>query len=53
MRKLLITLGVLLAVHAALLFVHPSGAAPAQANDPDAVDVGVVFDVGGRRQVLQ
>ncbi|MEP6620465.1 MAG: BMP family ABC transporter substrate-binding protein [bacterium] len=46
MRKLLILVGVLLAVHAALLFVHPSGAAePLTGN---AVKVGVVFDLGGR-----
>ncbi len=46
MRKLLILVGVLLAVHVALLFVRPSGAAvPPQG---DAVDVGIVFDMGGR-----
>jgi basic membrane protein A len=46
MRKLLIFVAVLLAVHVALLFVHPSGAAvPPTGN---AVDVGIVFDLGGR-----
>ncbi|HEX5582039.1 MAG TPA: BMP family ABC transporter substrate-binding protein [Gemmatimonadaceae bacterium] len=46
MRKLLLTIGVLLAVHVVLLFVRPSGAA--QAPQGDALDVGVVFDMGGR-----
>ena len=46
MKRLLILLGVLLAVHAALLFVRPSGAATAP--EGDALDVGIVFDVGGR-----
>jgi len=46
MRKLLILVAVLLAVHVALLFVRPSGAA--QPPTGDAVDVGVVFDMGGR-----
>ena len=46
MRKLLIFVAVLLAVHVALLFVHPSGAAVPPVGD--AVDVGVVFDLGGR-----
>ena len=46
MKPLLILLGVLLAAHAALLFVRPSGATPAP--EGDAVDVGIVFDVGGR-----
>jgi basic membrane protein A len=46
MRKLILAVGVLLAVHVALLFVHPSGAAEAPTGD--ALDVGVVFDVGGR-----
>ncbi|MBX9929781.1 MAG: BMP family ABC transporter substrate-binding protein [Gemmatimonadaceae bacterium] len=46
MRKLLALLGVLLAIHVAFLFVRPAGAAlPATA---DAVDVGIVFDLGGR-----
>ncbi len=46
MRKLLIVLGALLAVHVALLFVRPSGAAEEPSGE--AVDVGIVFDVGGR-----
>src|SRR5688572_8365482 len=46
MKLLLLFLGVLLAAHAALLFVRPRGAASAPVGD--AVDVGIVFDVGGR-----
>jgi basic membrane protein A len=46
MRKLLLVIGVLLAAHVALLFVRPSGAE--QAPSGDALDVGIVFDVGGR-----
>ena len=46
MRKLLIVLGVLLLVHVALLFVHPSGAA--EAPSEGGLDIGIVFDVGGR-----
>jgi basic membrane protein A len=46
MRKLMLVIGVLLAAHVVLLFVRPSGAA--QAPEGDALDVGVVFDVGGR-----
>jgi basic membrane protein A and related proteins len=46
MRKLLALMGALLVVHVALLFVRPSGAA--QLPSEDAIDVGVVFDVGGR-----
>ncbi|NUP69825.1 MAG: BMP family ABC transporter substrate-binding protein [Gemmatimonadaceae bacterium] len=46
MKKLLILVGVLLVVHVALLFVHPSGAAVPPTGD--TVDVGVVFDLGGR-----
>jgi len=46
MRKLLLAIGVLLAVHVALLFVRPSGAF--EAPEGDALDVGIVFDVGGR-----
>jgi basic membrane protein A and related proteins len=46
MRKLLILVAALLVVHVALLFAHPTGAAtPPAAN---TVDVGVVFDLGGR-----
>jgi basic membrane protein A len=46
MRRLVVLLVVLLAVHAALLFVRPS-----QAEAPlvgEGLDIGVVFDVGGR-----
>jgi basic membrane protein A len=46
MKKLLLLVGVLLVVHVALLFVHPSGAAVPPGGD--TVDVGVVFDLGGR-----
>jgi basic membrane protein A len=46
MRKLLALVGALLLVHVALLFVRPSGAA--QPPREDAIDVGIVFDVGGR-----
>src|SRR4030081_2533025 len=46
MKKLLLLVGVLVIVHVALLFVHPSGAA--EPPKGDAVDVGVVFDMGGR-----
>ena len=46
MRKLLILVAVLIAVHAVLLVVHPSGAAVPPTGD--AVDVGIVFDLGGR-----
>jgi basic membrane protein A len=46
MRKLLIFVAALLAIHVAFLFVHPSGAAVAATSD--AVDVGIVLDVGGR-----
>lgn len=46
MRKLLLVLGALLATHIALLFVRPSGAD--QAPTGDGLDVGVVFDLGGR-----
>ena len=46
MRKLLVVIALLLAAHVALLFVRPSGAA--QPPSEDAIDVGIVFDVGGR-----
>jgi basic membrane protein A len=46
MRKLLNFVAVLLAIHVAFLFVRPSGAETIAASD--AVDVGIVFDVGGR-----
>lgn len=51
MRKLLLLVGLLAAVHLALLFVRPRGAAAAStggASAGNALDVGVVFDVGGR-----
>ncbi|MGH7669623.1 MAG: BMP family lipoprotein [Gemmatimonadaceae bacterium] len=47
MRKLLILVGVLLAAHVVLLFVHPAGAV-SPVIDPKAVNIGIVFDVGGR-----
>ena len=46
MRKLLWLLGALVLVHIAFLFVHPGGAAEPPSGD--AIDVGIVFDVGGR-----
>src|SRR5688500_3960563 len=46
MRKLVITIAVLLVVHIALLLVAPSGATEAVAEAD--LEVGVVFDVGGR-----
>src|SRR5690242_3526171 len=46
MRKLLGLITILLAAHVALLFVRPTGAA--EAPSAQALDVGVVFDVGGR-----
>lgn len=46
MRKLLALVGTLLVVHVVLLFVSPSGAATPPADD--ALDIGIVFDVGGR-----
>ena len=46
MRKLLLLVAVLLAVHVALLFIHPSAASTPPTGD--AVDVGIVFDLGGR-----
>src|SRR5215207_2000794 len=49
MHKLLAALAVLLALHVALLFVHPRGATgSAQAAAATGPRVGVVFDVGGR-----
>lgn len=47
MRKLVAVLGTLLALHLALLFVEPAGSTQLT-SDTDAVDVGIVFDVGGR-----
>src|SRR5215211_1402052 len=46
MKRLLSLLGVLLVAHVALLFVRPRGATSAPVGD--AVNVGIVFDVGGR-----
>jgi basic membrane protein A and related proteins len=46
MRKLLLLVAVLLVLHVALLFRHPAGAARQPAGD--AIDVGIVFDLGGR-----
>ena len=46
MRKLLLLVGLLLAAHLAFLFVRPSGAA--EPPKGRGLDVGVVFDVGGR-----
>jgi len=49
MRKLLVFLGVLLALHVALLLVRPGGAqVPRAAGGGRPLTVGVVFDVGGR-----
>jgi basic membrane protein A len=45
-RKPLILAGVLLLAHIALLAIHPSGAAQPPASE--GLDVGIVFDVGGR-----
>jgi basic membrane protein A and related proteins len=47
MRRLLTLIAVLLAAHLALLFVHPSDAQQAVARGR-GVNVGIVFDVGGR-----
>jgi basic membrane protein A and related proteins len=47
MRKLLMLVGVLLAAHVVLQFVHPAGAT-SPTIDPHAVNIGIVFDVGGR-----
>jgi basic membrane protein A len=46
MRKLLALIVVLLAIHVAFLFVQPAGAS--RPTSDDAIDVGIVFDVGGR-----
>ncbi len=46
MRKLLITVAVLLAVHAAFLVFSPRGTEAV--GDADATRVGIVLDVGGR-----
>jgi basic membrane protein A len=48
MRKLLIIVAVLLAVHVGFLFVHGADAAPtARAGADRGVNVGIVLDVGG------
>jgi basic membrane protein A and related proteins len=46
MRKLLTVMGVLLLAHVALLFVQAGEAV--QPPSEEAVDVGIVFDMGGR-----
>ncbi len=46
MRRTLILIGVLLAVHVGLLFVRPSGSS--MVDTGDGLDIGIVFDVGGR-----
>ena len=46
MRKLLFLIGALLAVHVALLFITPRGAAEPPTGE--GLDVGIVLDVGGR-----
>ena len=46
MRKLFLFAVALLLAHVALLQIHPAGAAPPPAAG--ALDIGIVFDVGGR-----
>lgn len=46
MQRILTLIGALLVVHVALLFVHPPGAAALP--EGEGLDIGVVFDVGGR-----
>ena len=46
MRKLLTMLGVLLVIGIGLMFITPSGAAVPAVGD--GLDVGIVFDLGGR-----
>ncbi len=46
MRKLFLALGVLALLHLALLSIEPAGATRIATGD--GVDVGIVFDVGGR-----
>jgi basic membrane protein A len=48
MRRLLWVLGTLLAAHIVLLFIRPAGAAVATTEQGGGLDVGIVFDVGGR-----
>lgn len=45
MRKLIVLVAVLLAVHVALLFAHP--ASTVQAKSDTGVNVGIVLDIGG------
>jgi len=46
MRRTFLLTGALLLAHLALLAVHPAGATVADASD--GLDIGIVFDVGGR-----
>lgn len=46
MRKLLVLIGVLGAIHVIFLFVRPAGASAGTSHSD--VNVGIVFDVGGR-----
>lgn len=46
MRKFFAFIGVLLAVHVALLFVRPAGATVTPTGN--GLDIGIVFDLGGR-----
>lgn len=46
MRRTLYLIGALLLAHVALLTVHPAGATVADTSE--GLDVGIVFDVGGR-----
>ncbi|MEQ1691795.1 MAG: BMP family ABC transporter substrate-binding protein [Gemmatimonas sp.] len=46
MRRTLFLIGALLVAHVALLAVTPSGAT--KADNSEGLDVGIVFDVGGR-----
>lgn len=48
MRKLLLLVVLLLAIHVAFLFVRPSGAEQPSGTRSGAVRMGIVFDVGGR-----
>src|SRR5918912_67000 len=45
-KRLTLLLAALLVVHVALLFVHPAGSAKPPSGE--ALDIGIVFDVGGR-----
>ncbi len=46
MRRTLLVIGALLVAHIALLTIRPSGATVAP--EGDGLDIGIVFDVGGR-----